>query len=155
MYARTDHPIHWKLNYVPTYYEGLSEEQLHDQQVVLNFKDGQYDERIMQWFRQNIWRMTENSEYAWSVCFLPCSSEEEQQKRFGKLAQYLSENTRVEVHLSTFDYVERKDPSHQVGKSQIDVDNIALHVPEVPAGLTGLAGGTACSLQRPNIPASQ
>ena len=131
MYIKTKYPIRWKLQYIPTFYEGLSEEQLRDQRVVLDFKDGKYDEDLMLWFRQNIWKMTEGDEYSWFVCFLPCSSDEEQKKRFGKLAQYLKENTKIEVHLSTFGCVEKPDPSHCVGKSDIDLMNIALHVPDI------------------------
>lgn len=125
------HPKRWMMDYIPSYYEGLTDEQQRDQRIVLDFKDGQYDEDIMLWFRQNIWKMTEGNEYSWSVCFMPCSSDEEQQKRFGKLAGYLKENTRVEIHLSTFGYAEKRDPSHQVGKSDIDTMNIALIVPDI------------------------
>ena len=68
-------------------YEGLTEEQQRDQRIVLDFKDGIYDEDLMRWFRQNIRKITEGDEYFWTICFLPCSSDEEQQKRFEKLAQ--------------------------------------------------------------------
>ena len=122
---------HCKMKYIPSYYEGLSEEQQRDQRIILDFKEGKYDEEIMLWFRQNIWRMTKGDEYAWSVCFLPCSSKDEQQKRFGKLAEYLKENTRVEVHLSTFGYVEKHSPSHLLGKNEIDLMNVAIHVPDI------------------------
>ena len=131
MYIETEFPIRWKQKYMPTYYENLTEEQQRDQGIVLNFKKGLYDEEIMLWFRQNIWKMTKGDEYAWSVCFLPCSSEEEQQRRFGKLAKCLKEKTRVEIHLSTFGYVEKHDPSNLTGKSSIDLMNIALHVPDI------------------------
>lgn len=131
MYIKSKYPIRWKLEYVPAYYEGLTEQQQRDQRNILDFKDGVYDEKLMLWFRQNIWKMTEGDEYSWSVCFLPCSSDEEQQKRFGKLAQYLKENTMTEVHLSTFGYVEKPEPSHCIGKSDIDLMNIALHVPDI------------------------
>ena len=131
MYIKTKYPIRWKLQYIPTFYEGLSEEQLRDQRVVLDFKDGKYDEDLMLWFRQNIWKMAQGEEYAWSVCFMPCRSDEEQQKRFGRLAQYLKEKTMVETHLSTFGYVENPEPSHCVGKSSIDRNNISIHVPDI------------------------
>ena len=131
MYIKNNHSIRWKIQYVPTYYEGLNEDQEHDQRIVLNFKDGNYNDDLMLWFRQNIWKLTEGDEYSWSVCFLPCSSDEEQQKRFGKLEQYLKENTRIEIHLSTFGYVEKQEPSHYIGKSDIDLMNIALHVPDI------------------------
>lgn len=131
MYIKSKYPIRWKLQYVPTYYEGLSEDQQRDQRIVLDFKNGIYDDYLMLWFRQNIWKLTEGDEYSWSVCFLPCSSDEEQQKRFGKLEQYLKENTMVETHLSTFGYVEKPEPSHCIGKSDINLMNIALHVPDI------------------------
>ena len=131
MYIKSKYPIRWKMQYIPTYYEGLNEEQQRDQRIVLGFKDGIYDEDLMHWFRQNIWKMTEGDEYSWSICFLPCSSDEEQQKRFGKLEQYLKENTMIETHLSTFGYVEKPEPSHCIGKSDINLINIALHVPDI------------------------
>lgn len=131
MYIKSKYPIRWKLQCVPTYYEGLTEEQQRDQRIVLDFKDGIYDEDLMLWFLQNIRKLTEADDYSWSVCFLPCSSDEEQQRRFGKLAQYLKENTKVDTHLSTFGYVEKQEPSHCKGKSDIDMTNIALHVPDI------------------------
>ena len=132
MYIEENKPKYrYKMEYIPSYYEGLSEEQQRDQRTVLDFKEGQYDEELMLWFRQNIWNMTKGDEYAWAVCFLPCSSKDEQQKRFGKLAEYLKENTRVEVHLSTFGYVEKHSPSHLLGKNEIDLMNVAIHVPDI------------------------
>ena len=131
MYIKSKYPIRWKLQYVPIYYEGLNEEQQRDQRIVLDFKDGIYDDNLMIWFRQNIWKLTEGDEYSWSICFLPCSSDEEQQKRFGKLEQYLKENTMIETHLSTFGYVEKPKPSHCIGKSDINLINIALHVSDI------------------------
>ncbi len=131
MYIKSKYPIHWKIQYVPTFYEGLNEEQQCEQRIVLEFKDGNYDEDIMLWFRQNIWKMTKGDEYSWSVCFLPCSSEQEQQRRFGKLAQYLKENTMIEIHLSTFGYLRQPECSKHLGKTKVDMTNIALHVPDI------------------------
>lgn len=131
MENKDKYPKRWKMDYIPSYYEKLTEEQQRDQHIVLDFKEGQYDEDIILWFRQNIWKMTEGNEYSWSVCFMPCSSNEEQKKRFGKLADYLKKNTRVEIHLSTFGYTEKRDSSHQVGKTDIDIKNIALNVPDI------------------------
>lgn len=131
MYIKTDYPIRWKLEYAPSYYEGLTESQLLNQRTVLNFKDGQYDEDVMLWFRQNIWKMTEDDEYSWSVCFMPCSNDKEQQKRFAKLADYLRDNTKVEIHLSTFGYADKHEPSHQTGKVNINFMNITLNVPDI------------------------
>lgn len=131
MNDKIKYPKRWMMEYIPSYFEGLTEEQEQKQRIVLDFKEGQYNEDTMLWFRQNIWKMTEGDEYSWSICFMPCSSEKEQQKRFGNLAEYLKENIRVEVHLSTFGYAEKRDPSHQVGKTNIDIKNIALNVPDI------------------------
>lgn len=102
MNDKNKYPKRWMMEYVPSYFEGLTAEQEQKQRIILDFKEGQYNEDTMLWFRQNIWKMTEGDEYSWSVCFMPCSSDKEQQKRFGNLAEYLKENTRVEIHLSTF-----------------------------------------------------
>lgn len=131
MYIKSKYPLRWKLQYIPSYYDGLNEEQQRDQKVILNFKNGLYDENLMSWFRQNIWKMAEGHEYSWSICFLPCSSDEEQKKRFAKLAKHLSEKTKIETHLSTFGYEEKPEIVHHVDKSNIDMMNIALYVPDI------------------------
>ena len=131
MYIKSKYPLRWKLQYIPSYYDELNEEQQRDQKVILNFKNGLYDDNLMSWFRQNIWKMAKEHEYSWSICFLPCSSDEEQKKRFTKLANYLSEKTKIETHLSTFGYEEKPEIVHHVDKSNIDMMNIALYVPDI------------------------
>ena len=131
MNDKNKYPKRWMMEYIPSFFDGLTAEQEQKQRIVLDFKEGQYNEDTMLWFRQNIWKMTEGDEYSWSICFMPCSSDKEQQKRFGNLAEYLKENTRVEIHLSTFGYAEQHEPSHQVGKTDIDIMDISIHVPDI------------------------
>lgn len=131
MFIKTDHPIRWKLNYVPTYYEGLDKTQLHDQRVVLDFKEGRYDETLMLWFRQNIWKIARGQDYAWSVCFLPCSNDTVQTKRFGKLAHYLKETTRIDTYLSTFGFAGEHERTSIYGKKKIDIMDIGINLPDI------------------------
>ena len=43
MYIKSKYPLRWKLQYIPSYYDGLNEEQQRDQKVILNFKNGLYE----------------------------------------------------------------------------------------------------------------
>lgn len=131
MYIKTKYPFHKKLLYVPTYFRQLNEEQLRNQQIVLNFKNGIYDEEIMKWFRHKVWDISKGHDIGWVVCFLPCRNEETQKKRFGKLAEYLSKTTRTEIHLTTFGYAEDRMPSHITGKEKISIMDIALNLPDI------------------------
>ena len=130
MYIKSKYPFRWKLNYVPTYFENLTEEQEQDQKTVLDFKKGIYDTKTMFWFRQQIWNINKGSEYGWLVCFLPCNSEAETKHRFGKLADYLSKTTRAKIILDMFNFLEERTPSHS-GNKYIDIDNIGMKIPNV------------------------
>ena len=131
MYSKSKYKRIWKLNYVPSYYQGISEEQQRDNKIVIDFKDGIYDEDVMIWFRQKIWNITKNDEPAWSVCFMPCRNDEEQKKRFGKLAEYLKKTTRENICLSTFGFVVNRDPSHCTGRTNTNVMDIAINLPDI------------------------
>ena len=130
MYIKTEYPFYWKLNFVPIFYEGLSEEQLRDQRIVLNFKEGIYDDDTMLWFRQKVWSLSKGDDYGWAVCFMPCHNSKTQKKRFSKLADYLRKTTRVKVCFP-FSYAEDRLPSHLNGKTEIDIMDIAINQEEI------------------------
>ena len=131
MYSESKYQRIWKLNYVPSYYEGISEEQQRDNKIVIDFKNGIYDEDVVIWFRRRIWNITRKDEPAWTVCFMPCSNDKEQQKRFGKLAEYLKKTTRENICLSAFGFVENRKPSHSSGQTKIDVMDIGINIPDI------------------------
>lgn len=82
MYIKSEYPFRWRYEYVPTYYEGLTEEQRKIQRTVLDFKNGDYDDGIMEWFRRQIYKMVKGEEYAWVICFLPCTNDVRKHSRF-------------------------------------------------------------------------
>lgn len=132
MYIKTEHPFYWQFKYFPTFYENLREEQKYVQRLVLDFKEGIYDENTMLWFRQNIWSLTKGDSYSWAVCFMPCREIKVQEKRFSKLADYLTKTTRVNVRFP-FSYAEERLPVHLNGKTKIDMMDIAINLEEILA----------------------
>ena len=132
MYIKSEYPFRWRYEYVPTYYEGLSDEQNKIQKMVLAFKNGDYDDDIMAWYRRQIYKVVKGEEYAWVVCFLPCTNDVRKHIRFQKLATYLSKHTKVPVFLDTFGFVdEERGPSHHEGKRAISETEIAIHLPDI------------------------
>lgn len=130
MYIKSKYPFRWKLNYVPTYFEDLTDEQKQDQKTVLDFKKGIYDTKTMFWFRQQVWNINKGNECGWLVCFLPCNTIAETKQRFGKLADYLSKTTRAKVVLDMFNFLEERSPTHK-GNKYINIDNIGTKISEV------------------------
>ena len=132
MYIKSEYPFRWRYEYVPTYYEGLTEEQRKIQRTVLDFKNGDYDDGIMEWFRRQIYKIVKGEKYAWVICFLPCTNDVRKHSRFQKLAAYLTMHTRVPVFLDTIGFIdEDRGPSHIEGKRAISETEIALHLPDI------------------------
>ena len=131
MYIQSNYNFRWKFQYIPSYYEDISEEQKQINNIVLDFKNGVTNEDTMSWFCRTIWNITKKDDYSWSVCFMPCSSKETYEIRFGRLAEYLKENTRVDIYLSTYGFINDHSPSHREGKSKINKNDIAINVEHI------------------------
>ena len=120
--------IRYKLKYVPSYYEGLSEQQEAEQKTVMDFKNGIYDEDVCQWFLHTISSKIHNFESEFVVCFIPSSGgDEKTRNRFNTLYEYLKEKLPSEVYINDIGYIGERTPTHIIGEDK-DNNEIAISV---------------------------
>lgn len=101
--------------YVPSYYIGLTEEQKAVQQAVWNFKEGRFSDEQLEWLVRKIyWRQFNMHQDL--VMFMPCTTEETHNKRWGRLAQELEKRVKCEITLDGVGHLGfNLSPKHQRG----------------------------------------
>lgn len=131
MHINSKYPFCWKYEYVPSYYEGLSESQEKIQTTVKSFKDGNFNKEEALWFVKNIQSLVGYDSSLWTVCFIPCRNEELQKNRFKDLADYIRKETNVETHLNCFVFVNEHTPIHQGENGKVRLSDIGLDVDKI------------------------
>ena len=99
--------------YVPVRFSATYE-QKQARQIVYNFKDGMYNESLMNKFTGAINNIGKSNAM---VCFIPASSNERTQKRFGRLSSYINSHSNWTADLNAIRRSQDSLPGHVYGKS--------------------------------------
>ena len=99
--------------YVPVRFSATYE-QRQARQIVYNFKDGMYNESLMNKFTGAINNIGKTNAM---VCFIPASSNERTQKRFGRLSSYINSHSNWTADMNAIRRTQDSLPGHVYGKS--------------------------------------
>lgn len=99
--------------YVPVRFSATNE-QKQARQTVYNFKDGYYNDALMNKFTGAISRIAKSNTM---VCFIPASSNERTRKRFSKLSSYINSHSMYSADVNAITRTQDSLPGHVHGKS--------------------------------------
>lgn len=124
--------IRYFYHYIPTYYEGLSDEQEEEQRRVLDFKDGICSEEDMDLFVTYIQRKIDNLDPSLLpvVLFMPSTNEKAHRRKFEKLSRYLDKKLSCPVNLMTLCYIDKYKPSHLGGEKGVTDERLCISFEE-------------------------
>ena len=115
------------LQYIPKRYIGLSNKQLQDRKAVYGFKEGNCPASVKEKLADKIKGVIGTSPSSWVVCFIPASTKEKHQRRYGDLANYLSDRVGCNVYVDGIDVAYDRESGHIAGKNANPTENMLFH----------------------------
>ena len=124
---KTNYPLTYILEYVPSRYLGLNAKQMQDRHTVWNFKDGVCSDEVKNGILHKVSNVVSGKEGSSVVCFLPASSKVKTQRRYSSLTDYLRSKLGCEVRMDAITLAYDKQSGYQNGKSDNPIENMMFN----------------------------
>lgn len=119
-----NYPYKYVLEYIPTRFENVSEQQVADRESLYRFKDGIATDEEVERIVQLVKEVTEGDSQNWAVAFIPASNRTSNMYRYTPLEEKIDEELKIPVALWAIERLVDEPHIHSGGRHEFAIFGI-------------------------------